>query len=83
MYRGLESLQNGLNELFDTWFVVGISGFDLTLSDDAADSHSLMAHVKCKTCDAGTFHFVVGDTLTFVAERGDAFVDIRYSQVNT
>ena len=77
-----DTFQNGFYEFFDTRFVVGVSRFDLTLRNDAANGHRVVTHVKRQAGDTRTLHLVVRDTLSFVAEGGDLLVDIGYRQVD-
>ena len=77
-----DTFQNGFYQFFDTRFVVGVSRFDLTLCDDAANGHGTVTHVERQTCDTRTFHLVVRDTLSFVAERCDLLIDIGYRQID-
>lgn len=70
-------------QLFDTRFVVGVGCLDLALCDDAADGHGLVSHQQAEACDDTTFHLVVGDALSLVAEVGDAIVDVLDCNVAT
>ena len=79
----LYSLQNGAYQFFDTRFIISVRRFDLTLCDDAADGHGAVTHMERETGYTGTFHLIVGDTLSFIAESGDLLVDVGYGETDT
>ena len=83
MIVDLYSFEDGLYELFDAWLIVGVSGFYLSLCDNAADGHGFMSHVQSESGDARTLHLVVRDALSLISKIGNAFIDIGYGNVDT
>ena len=51
VYYWLNTLKNGFHEFFDTRFIVGVSSFDLTLRDNAANGHGAVTHMQCQAGD--------------------------------
>ena len=68
-------------QLFDTRFVVGVGSLYLALCNDAADGHGFVSHEEAEASDGATFHLVVGDALSLIAEVGDEVVDLFDRQI--